>query len=90
MQRAQLSSFVDALVYVYVGMIIAYIVLQMLPLPYNRWIVRIRDFLDQTVRPYLNVFRRFIPPLGAIDISPMIAVLVIVVGRQILFNVAGI
>jgi YggT family protein len=90
MHRAQITSFVDAVVFVYIGMIIVYIVMQMLPLPYNRWLVRLRDFLDQTVRPYLNLFRRYVPPLGPIDISPMLAVLLIVVGRQVLLNVAGI
>jgi uncharacterized protein YggT (Ycf19 family) len=69
--------FIEALGWVYTLMIIAYIVMSMLPLPYNRTLIAIRDFLDQTVSPFLNIFRRFIPALGPIDISPMIAIIVI-------------
>jgi uncharacterized protein YggT (Ycf19 family) len=72
---ATLANFIRALGYVYTLMIIAYIVMSMLPLPYNRTLVTIRDFLDQTVSPFLNIFRRFIPPLGPIDISPMVAII---------------
>lgn len=30
--------------------------------------------VNQIVDPYMNLFRRFIPPLGMIDISPMVAI----------------
>ncbi|OLP19280.1 hypothetical protein BST81_05850 [Leptolyngbya sp. 'hensonii'] len=30
--------------------------------------------LSQLTDPYLNIFRRLIPPLGAIDISPILAI----------------
>lgn len=34
---------------------------------------RVMHFLGFYTDPYLNLFRRFIPPLGMIDISPMVA-----------------
>lgn len=34
-------------------------------------------FLGRICEPYLEQFRRFIPPLGMIDISPLIAILVL-------------
>lgn len=34
---------------------------------------RAMHFLGFYTDPYLNLFRRFIPPLGMIDISPMVA-----------------
>lgn len=37
--------------------------------------------LSQITDPYLNIFRSFIPPLGGIDISPILAIL--------LLNLAG-
>jgi YggT family protein len=82
-----LANFIAALGYVYTLMIIAYIVMSMLPLPYNRTLVTIRDFLDQTVSPFLNIFRRFIPPLGPIDISPMIAIIALNVVTRVLVGV---
>ena len=33
--------------------------------------------LQSLVGPYLNFFRRFIPPLGMIDWSPVVAILVL-------------
>ena len=75
----------DALMIVLWAMVLAYIVMSMLPIPYSRTSAAIRNFLDQTVGPVLAFFRRFIPPLGPIDLSPMIALLAIsVVWRGIL------
>jgi len=34
---------------------------------------RVMMFIAFYTDPYLNVFRRFIPPLGMIDISPIVA-----------------
>ncbi|HBC91848.1 MAG TPA: hypothetical protein DCZ10_02815 [Pelotomaculum sp.] len=30
-------------------------------------------FIYEVTEPYLNVFRRFIPPFGAVDFSPIVA-----------------
>jgi YggT family protein len=85
--RYDIARFVDALVLVYIIMIFAYIVLGLLPIPYNPWIARVREFLDQTVSPYLNLFRRFIPSVGMFDFSPMVGIFVLIVGREILVNI---
>lgn len=37
----------------------------------------IGQFLARICEPYLEPFRRFIPPLGMIDISPIVAILVL-------------
>ena len=89
MHNAQLSGFVDAVIYVYTLMIIVYIVMLMLPLPYNRVVVTVREFLEQTVSPFLRLFRRFIPPIGPVDLSPMIAIISLFVLRGLLAS-AGI
>ena len=65
----------DALVLVVWALVLAYIIMSMLPIPYSRTSSAIRNFLDQTVGPVLAFFRRFIPPLGPIDLSPMILLL---------------
>jgi YggT family protein len=41
------------------------------------WADRIMSFLSPITDPYLNIFRSFIPPLGGIDISPIIAILLL-------------
>jgi uncharacterized protein YggT (Ycf19 family) len=63
----------DGFVVVAYILLLAYIVMNLLPLPYSRTTAAIRSFLDQTVGPVLAFFRRFTPPLGPIDLSPMIA-----------------
>lgn len=35
------------------------------------------SFLSPITDPYLNIFRSFIPPLGGIDISPILAIIVL-------------
>ncbi len=43
----------------------------------NRVVANIAHFLDAVCRPVLAPFRRFIPSLGGVDITPVIALLVI-------------
>ena len=43
----------------------------------NRFVNQIAGFLDSVVSPVLAPFRRFIPPLGGIDVSPIVAILII-------------
>ncbi len=81
-----LANFIESLALIYLLMILAYVVLSMLPLPYNVWVGRIRQFLDQTVSPYLNVFRRFIPPIGMFDISPIVAIFVLQIVSRIVVS----
>lgn len=41
-------------------------------------------FLGRIVEPYLEIFRKFIPPLGMIDISPIVAIFALrFIGRGI-------
>ncbi|MFC3040256.1 YggT family protein [Virgibacillus xinjiangensis] len=35
------------------------------------------EMLAKITEPYLEVFRRFIPPLGMIDLSPIVAIIVL-------------
>lgn len=37
--------------------------------------------INQVILPYTNIFRRFIPPLGMIDISPMVAIFTLMIIR---------
>jgi YggT family protein len=46
---------------------------------------RVMHFLGFYTDPYLNFFRRIIPPLGVIDLSPMIAFLALQVLQTLVF-----
>jgi YggT family protein len=82
-----LSHFADALFYVYLILIFAYILLSWVQLPYNIWIGRVRNFLHDTVEPYLRLFRRLIPPFGGLDLSPMLGIVVLYIVHAIAINV---
>jgi YggT family protein len=84
---SRVESFVDVFIGVYILLILAYIVLSWIRLPYSIWLNRIQRFLYDVCDPYLRVFRRFVPPIGPLDLSPMIAVLVLVVLQQVLHTI---
>ena len=43
--------------------------------------------LDSICGPYLNLFRRIIPPMGGIDFSPVIALIALNLAERLLFNI---
>ncbi|WP_040740959.1 YggT family protein [Paenibacillus ginsengihumi] len=60
------------LVEIYRYVLIAYILLSWLPNARDSFI---GEILGKLCEPYLSIFRRFIPPLGMIDISPIVALI---------------
>jgi YggT family protein len=90
--RNDIAQYVDSLFLVYLIMIFARIVVSWVitfrgSIPYNRPLRVIVQFLEQTVDPYLNLFRRFLPPIGgrgmALDLSPIIGVILLLVVQGI-------
>ena len=82
--RGGVASFVSALFTVYIVLIFARILISWIPRPPTSGIGgSVVDFLRQTTDPYLNLFRRFLPPIGrggmALDLSPIIGVVVLLV-----------
>jgi uncharacterized protein YggT (Ycf19 family) len=69
-----IEKFVHVFIAVYILLIFAYIISSWLKLPYSPWLNRIQRFLFDVCEPYLRLFRRVLPPLGPLDISPIIAV----------------
>jgi uncharacterized protein YggT (Ycf19 family) len=83
------ESFVDVFIGVYILLILAFIIMSWVRLPYSVWLNRIQRFLYDICDPYLRVFRRFVPPLGPLDLSPMLAVIVLIVLQQVIHAVLG-
>lgn len=82
--RTQIADYVNTLVTVYALLILLYILSTLFfsfggRVPYNRALNGVLEFLRQTCEPYLGLFRRFIPPLGPLDLSPMVAIIVLYV-----------
>ncbi|MEO0854767.1 MAG: YggT family protein, partial [Cyanobacteria bacterium J06648_11] len=68
---------------IYFYLLIARVLLTWFPLD---WSNPLLSALSQVTDPYLNLFRSLIPPLGGLDLSPMVAILALQFGSQFLFN----
>jgi YggT family protein len=87
--RNDVADYVSALFVVYIILIFANILINYVPrMPYNRWLRATLDFITETTNPYLNIFRRFLPSIGAggfaLDLSPMIGIIVLFVAQGVL------
>ncbi len=68
------ANFVNVFISVYILLIFAYILTSWIRLPYSVWMSRIQRFLYDVCEPYLRIFRRILPPLGPLDLSPIVAI----------------
>lgn len=87
--RDDIADYVGALFLVYVILIFIRIVASFVPrMPYRPWLKATLDFVHEVTDPYLNFFRRFLPPIGgggfALDLSPMIGVFVLFIAQAII------
>jgi uncharacterized protein YggT (Ycf19 family) len=83
---SQLASFVRVFILVYILLLFAYILTSWIRLPYRPWLNRVQRFLYDVCDPYLRIFRRFLPPLGPLDLSPMVGVIVLVILQRVLVS----
>jgi YggT family protein len=86
--RYDVADYVSALFLVYTILIFLNILSSWIPrMPYNQALRATLDFVKETTDPYLNLFRRFLPPIGgggfALDLSPVLGVIVLFVVRAI-------
>ena len=81
------ENFLNVFVTVYTLVIFAYVITSWLRLPYSIWLNRIQRFLYDVTEPYLRLFRRILPAMGPLDLSPMVAVIVLWVVEQVLVRI---
>lgn len=84
--RQDVADYVGALFLVYIILILIRVLLSWIPrMPYNPTLRAVLDFITDTTDPYLNIFRRIIPPIGGggfgLDLSPMIGLIVLFILR---------
>jgi YggT family protein len=96
LSRGNVADYVSALFVVYVILIFMRIVASFVPrMPYNPYLRAVLDFAHEVTDPYLNFFRRLIPPVGGgggfgLDLSPMIGLLVLFVAQKLIVDlIAG-
>jgi YggT family protein len=78
-----LQNFVNVFVAIYILFIFAYVLLSWIQLPYSTVAATLQRFLDEVCRPYLGLFRGRIPSLGPLDLSPIVAVIVLLVAAEL-------
>jgi YggT family protein len=86
--ESSLQSFVRVFAYIYVLLILAWIILSWVRLPYSRVGAAVQEFLNDVVRPYLRLFR-WLPTLGPFDLSPIVAVFALLIGAEIVVTLIG-
>ena len=81
-----IQKFVWVFVLVYGLIIFAYILMSWIRMPYSLWMSRVQGFLRDVCEPYLGLFRRVLPPLGPLDLSPMVGLVVLyLLGRLVVY-----
>src|SRR4051812_5252606 len=81
---SSIQTFVSVFIGVYTLLLLAYILLSWVKLPYSPTVNRIQRFLYDVCEPYLRMFRRILPPLGPLDLSPVIAIAVLVIASKVI------
>jgi YggT family protein len=86
---AHVADYIVALAGVYTIAIIGYIIVSLafsagLRIPYSRWTDAVLTFLRDVTEPFLRIFRRILPSFGGLDLSPMIAIIVVQAAARII------
>jgi YggT family protein len=88
LSRSDVGDYVSALFLVYIILVLLRVLMSWVPrMPYNPTLRAVLDFVSETTDPYLNIFRRVLPPIGGgglgLDLSPMIGIIVLFVLRGV-------
>ena len=89
--RLDIASYVSDVFGVYIALILIYILMNLvfafgLRPGYSRLLDRFLEFLREICDPYLRIFRRLIPGMGALDFSPIIGIILLGVIRSVVVN----
>jgi YggT family protein len=91
LDRVDVADYLRTLLTIYIVLIFIRILMSWFTrIPYNRYLDAVLKFVREVTDPYLNLFRRIIPPIrmgpGALDLSPIVGVLVLSIVGGILIN----
>ena len=86
--RDDLVTYVNALFVVYTLVILVRILLSWVQVvPVRRFWRAVYDFFHQSTDWFLGFFRRIVPPLGVIDLSPIIALFVLFILQRLVVEI---
>ena len=75
------ESFIDVFIEVYLLVILLYVLTSWITLPYS--LSPVQRFLYDVCNPDLRLWRRFIPMVGPLDLSPVAAIFGLIVLREV-------
>ncbi len=81
------QRFVAVFFDVYILLILAWVLTSWIRLPYS--LHRVQRFLDDVCEPYIRVFRRVLPSVGPLDLSPIVAIVALYVAQRLLVGLIG-
>jgi YggT family protein len=90
--RGDVADYVNTLALVYLVLIFIRILMSWIPrMPYNRYLAAFLKFVSDVTDPYLNLFRRILPPVrmggAGLDLSPIVATFVLIIVGDILVGI---
>lgn len=83
----QVVRILNSLIDFYSWLVVAWCLLSWFPIRQGSLVGDIAEVINRIVAPYMNIFRRFIPPLGGIDFSPVVAIIALQVIQTLLTRV---
>lgn len=86
MDAYRLINLISALVNFYEWLVVIWCFMSWLPLREGSLMYDVAVVIDRIVSPYMNLFRRFIPPLGGMDFSPIVGLFVLSFGERLIFR----
>ena len=81
------ENFIDVFIEVYILVILLWVLLSWFRLPYS--LNPVQRFLHDVVNPYLSIWRRIIPMVGPLDLSPIAAIFGLIVLRELVNALLG-
>jgi YggT family protein len=90
--RGDVADYLRTLMLVYLILIFIRILTSLIPrMPYNRYLAAFLKFVSDVTDPYLNIFRRILPPVrmggAGLDLSPIVATFVLIIVGDILVGI---
>ena len=82
-----LQLFIVKLADAYTTILLVYVLMSWIPYGASKWVEDIRSVLASISEPYLGIFRRIIPPLGMIDFSPVVAIIVLQLAESLILAI---
>jgi YggT family protein len=80
----QVELFVNVFISVYALVVFLYVLTSWIRLPYS--FSPVQRFLYEVCEPYLRLWRRVLPSFGPLDLSPMVAIIALVLFGQIVVS----